>query len=63
MAWPTISKGVFYPGYNKGKSEGPKGADRPTGPKYKPAKGSASLYVVQASKGMTQAKHQYPVGK
>jgi len=23
MTWPTISKGIFYPGYNKAMQEGP----------------------------------------
>ncbi len=22
MSWPTVSKGIFYPGYNKGKQQG-----------------------------------------
>lgn len=28
MSWPTVSKGIFYPGYNKAKSEGKAPATR-----------------------------------
>lgn len=46
-SWPAVSKGIFYEGFNKGKSPGKMPSERATGPKYSGAKGTPYTRVVQ----------------
>jgi hypothetical protein len=62
-SWPTVSAGIFNPGYNKAKSEGPKAGDRPSSTVAFP--GSSKTSVIHKEGGTnlySQQKAQKPLG-
>jgi len=61
--WPTVSKGIFYTGFNKAKSEGPSAGDRPNSKVAYPSGAKKSvIHKEEATNTYTQQKAQKPLG-
>jgi len=58
MSWPTISKGIFNPGFNKGKSQGTTPKERSNEPakSSKVSPETAKGRVLKPAKSTTNAK-------
>ena len=61
----AISKGIFYPGYEKGKNEGPAPAERDLeipGPRFPGTSGTTITRVVQGSNPLNELNMRKPFG-
>ena len=64
MTWPTISKGIFYEGYNKGMQESPQPGERDMhGPATQISGDSGVTHtrVVESTNGLTVENMRKPV--
>ncbi len=64
MTWPTISKGIFYPGYNAGKNPGPEPAERDMEmpPETGGNSGTTITRVLQGGNELTEDNMRKPFG-
>ncbi len=61
--WPTISKGIFNPGLNKGKAQGKTAATRDnTNVTYPGKSGDSVIRKIEAAQVNTKQKFQKPLG-
>lgn len=65
MTWPTISKGIFYPGYAKGMNQGPAPSERDMNipaPKTPWDSGVTHVRVVQGGNKANEMNMRKPFG-
>ncbi len=54
MTWPTISKGIFYKGYESGKQESPKPGERDVNIPNPPNQGNSGVTHTRVVQGGNQ---------
>ncbi len=64
MTWPTVSKGIFYPGYAKGMNSGP---DRPMRDMNNPKgaignSGVTNVHIMQGNNKLNEMNMRKPFG-